>query len=167
PGLTPRRALELGLKVDSGLTPAILAQAIAGGSVSFDDPKTTLELLRAGSVVGVKAVFEGGQIRRVGVTCAVCHSTVDNSLAKGIGRRLDGWPNRDLNVGEIVAMAPNLRPMAEALKVDETTVRKVLKSWGPGKYDAELNQDGKAFRPDGSAAATLLPAAFGLAGVNL
>jgi hypothetical protein len=88
-------------------------------------------------------------------------------MAKGIGRRLDGWPNRDLNVGAIVAMAPTLKPFADLLQVNEATVRKVLTSWGPGRYDAELNQDGKAFRPDGKPAATVIPAAFGLAGVNL
>ena len=86
---------------------------------------------------------------------------------KGIGQRLDGWPNRDLDVGAIVALAPNLEPMAQPLGVDVATLVKVLKSWGPGRYDAEVNQDGKAFRPDGKTAATLLPAAFGLAGVNL
>jgi len=90
PGLTPRQALALGLKVDAGLTPAILAQAIAGGSVSFDQPKTTIELLRANSVIGVTGFFEGGRLKSVGIQCAICHSTVDNSLARGIGRRLDG-----------------------------------------------------------------------------
>jgi hypothetical protein len=167
PGLTPRQALALGLKVDSGLTPAILAQAIAGGSVSFDSPKTTLELLRAGSVIGVKASFEGGQMKRVGITCAICHSTVDNSLARGIGRRLDGWPNRDLNIGAIINLAPNLRPMADAMHKDEASLRNILASWGPGKYDAELNIDGKGFQPNGRSAATLIPAAYGLAGQNL
>src|SRR6185436_10268169 len=86
---------------------------------------------------------------------------------KGIGRRLDGWPNRDLNVGAIVASAPTLKPFADLLGADESSVRKVLLSWGAGRYDAELNQDGKAFRPDGKSAATVLPPAFGLAGVNL
>jgi hypothetical protein len=92
---------------------------------------------------------------------------VDDSFAPGIGRRLDGWPNRDLNVGAIVALAPDLSPLTKLLGVDADGVRKVLKSWGPGKYDAELVHDGKAMRPDGKSAATLLPAAFGLAGVNL
>jgi hypothetical protein len=86
---------------------------------------------------------------------------------KGIGRRLDGWPNRDLNVGAVVALSPNLRPMAELLQVSEPKVREVLNSWGPGRYDAELDQDGKALRPDGKSAATLIPAAFGLAGQNV
>src|SRR6266540_4298020 len=85
----------------------------------------------------------------------------------GIGRRLDGWANRDLNVGAIVALAPNLQPLADLLNVDVATVKKVLTSWGPGKFDAELFLDGKAFRPDGKSAATLIPPAFGLPGVNL
>jgi hypothetical protein len=85
----------------------------------------------------------------------------------GIGRRLDGWPNRDLNIGAIVALAPDLSAIADLLQTDQQTVRAVLKSWGPGKFDAELFLDGKPFRPDGKTAATLLPAAFGLAGINL
>jgi hypothetical protein len=85
----------------------------------------------------------------------------------GIGNRLDGWPNRDLNVGAIVNLSPDVTALRDALGVDENTVRTVLQSWGPGKFDAELILDGKAFRPDGKTAATLLPAAFGLAGVNL
>jgi hypothetical protein len=92
---------------------------------------------------------------------------VNDSFMKGIGHRLDGWPNRDLDVGAVVSLAPNLKPMVELLGVDEPNVRKVIKSWGPGQYDAELNEDGKAFRPDGKTAATVLPAAFGLAGQNL
>jgi hypothetical protein len=92
---------------------------------------------------------------------------VDDAFAPGIGRRLDGWANRDLNVGAIVSMAGNLKPLTDALSVDEATVKKVLASWGPGKFDAELNLDGKAFRPDGKPAATLIPEAFGHAGHNL
>jgi hypothetical protein len=167
PGLTPKQALELGIKVDVNKLPRILFEAIRGGNVSLEKPDTTLELIRADSVVGVKGDFEDGKLKRVGITCALCHSSVDDSFAKGIGRRLDGWPNRDLNVGEVIALAPNLKPIADALEKDEETVRKVLRSWGPGKYDAELNHDGKAFRPDGTSGATVLPAAFGLAGQNL
>src|SRR6185503_19334149 len=85
----------------------------------------------------------------------------------GVGERLDGWPNRDLNVGAIIALAPDLSPFEVLLGVDRATVLSVLRSWGPGKFDAELILDGKPFRPDGKSAATLLPAAFGLAGVNL
>jgi hypothetical protein len=169
PGLTPRQALDAGLKVDVDHLNKIMADAIRGGSASLDEVQTTLELLKADAVVGVKAFYEGNSLRpvRIGITCALCHSTVNDALTKGIGNRLDGWPNRDLNVGAIVAMAPRLTPYEQALQLDSATIRKVLRSWGPGKYDAELNQDGKAFRPDGKSAATLLPAAFGLQGINL
>jgi hypothetical protein len=170
-GLTPHQALALGLKVDYDAVPNVLVQVLKGGSVSLDKEKTTIELLKADAVVGVKGFFDDPQDRMhltsIGITCAICHSTVDDSFIKGIGERLDGWPNRDLDIGAIVALAPDLQPMAEPLGIDVATLTKVLKSWGPGKYDAEVNQDGKAFRPDGKTAATVLPAAFGLAGVNL
>jgi hypothetical protein len=167
PGLTPKQALQLGLKVDAGALPKILWEAIKGGHVSLEKTQTTLELLRANAVVGLTGFFDkNGHLRSIGMQCAFCHSTVDDSLAKGIGRRLDGWPNRDLNVGAVAALAPNLRPFAELLRISEKEVQRVFLSWGPGRYDAVLSQDGKAFRPDGSTAATLLPAAFGLAGVN-
>jgi hypothetical protein len=168
PGLTPRQALQLGLKADVGAVPKLLLEVLREGAVSFDNPETTLELLRAGAVVGVKAVLDKDRnVASIGITCAFCHSTVDDSFTKGIGRRLDGWPNRDLNVGAIVALAPNLRPFEQLLGADTAQVKTVLNSWGPGRYDAELNFDGKAFRPDGKTAATLLPAAFGLAGQHL
>ena len=169
PGISPKQALQLGLKVDQGAIPAALLEVLKGGAVSLENPETTLELLRANAVVGVTGFFDkkDERLRSIGIQCAFCHSTVDDSFARGIGRRLDGWPNRDLDVGAIVARAPNLKPMADLLKTDEATIRKVLLSWGVGKYDAELNQDGKAFRPDGKSAATILPAAFGLAGVHL
>jgi hypothetical protein len=112
PGLTPKDALKIGLKVDIGKLPRILADAIKQTSVSLENPKTTVALLQADSVIGVKGIFEKGNLRAVGITCAICHSTVDNSFADGIGRRLDGWPNRDLNVGAIIAMAPNLKALA-------------------------------------------------------
>jgi len=168
-GVTARQALQLGLKVDVGRLPAIVVEAIKGRSVNLDRVETTLELLRANAVVGVKAFVADDKktITSIGITCAFCHSTVDDSLLKGIGRRLDGWPNRDLDVGAIVATAPNLRPLQDLLGVDRATVEKVLKSWGPGKYDAELDKDGKGLRPDGKSAATTIPAAFGLAGINL
>jgi hypothetical protein len=166
-GVTPRQALQLGLKVDSAVVPRIMGEAIRGGTANLDDPATTLALLQADAVIGVRAQFKDRKITSIGITCALCHSTVDDSFTKGIGRRLDGWPNRDLDVGSIVAAAPTVEPFAKLLGADEATVRKVLKSWGPGKYDAELNQDGKVMRPDGKSAATVLPAAFGLLGVNL
>ncbi len=166
-GLTPKDALKVGLKVDIGKLPRILADAIKQASVSLENPKTTVALLQADSVVGVKGFFEKGNLRAVGITCAICHSTVDNSFADGIGRRLDGWPNRDLDVGAIIALAPNLKPFSALLGHADKELRRIFNSWGPGRYDAELNMDGKAFRPDGKSASTLLPAAFGLAGVNL
>jgi hypothetical protein len=168
PGLSPKQALAAGLKVDANRLPRSVVEAIQAGKVDLDDPATTVELLRADAVLGVHGVFDAKkQLVSVGIACAFCHSTVDDRITQGIGSRLDGWPNRDLNVGAVVAMAPNLAPFADLLGVDEDTVRKVLNSWGPGRYDAELNHDGKAFRPDGATGATLLPAAFGLAGVNL
>jgi hypothetical protein len=168
PGLTPNQALKLGLKADVGRVPKLLVEVMQEGAVSFDNPETTLELLRADAVVGVKGRFDKQEnLTSIGITCALCHSTVDDSFMKGIGRRLDGWPNRDLDVGRIVAMAPNLEPFTKLLGVDAEKVKAVLQSWGPGKYDAELNHDGKAFRPDGKSAATVIPAAFGLAGQNL
>src|SRR5262245_57483585 len=130
-GLTARQALQAGLKVDIGKLPRLLVEVLQEGAVSLDNPDTTMELLRADAVVGVKGVFEGQRIKSIGITCALCHSTVDNSFAKGIGSRLDGWPNRDLNVGAVVAMAPTLKPFADLLGVDEATVKKVLMSWGP------------------------------------
>src|SRR5262249_35867818 len=107
----------------------------------------------------------------LGIQCALCHSTVDNSLAFGIGQRLDGWANRDLNVGAIIASAPNVKPITDLLKIvtpstDDTQTRKILNAWGPGMFDAELLLDGKGFRPDGKTAATLIPNAYGLAGYN-
>ena len=167
-GISPKAALAVGLKVDSEALPASLVDQIKKGAVNLDDPATTLALLKLDAVVGVKGLFDGGgALRSMGITCALCHSTVDDTFAPGIGRRRDGWANRDLDVGVIASLAPNLQPFADLLKVDVPTVKKVLTSWGPGKYDAELDKDGKAFRPDGRSAATLLPPAFGLAGVNL
>ncbi|MGI6553082.1 MAG: hypothetical protein ACOX37_08700 [Bacillota bacterium] len=168
PGVSPEKALSLGLKVDSQALPRSLARKIRDGRVDLQDPSTTVELLRRDAVVGVKGFFDKqGQLVSVGINCALCHSTVDNSLAPGLGRRLDGWANRDLNIGAIISIAPNLSPFAHLLQVDEETVRQVLLAWGPGKFDAQLILDGKAFRPDGKTAATLIPPAFGLAGVNL
>lgn len=168
PGVSPKTALAVGLKVDIDALPPQLEAALRGGRVDLDDPTTTLTLLEDNAVVGVTGFFDGqGALRSIGIQCALCHSTVDNSFAPGIGHRLDGWANRDLNVGAIVALAPNLAPIADLLGVDVATVVKVLKSWGPGHFDAELILDGKAFRPDGGDAAVLIPPAFGLAGVNI
>lgn len=164
PGVSPRTALVVGLKVDVDALPRDLVRRLRRGEVDLDDVAVTLALLRLNAVVGVTGSFNNdGSLRSVGIQCALCHSTVDNSLAPGIGGRLDGWANRDLNVGGIVALAPDLSALASVLGVDEETVRAVLRSWGPGKFDAELILDGQPFRPDGSSAAALIPPAFGLA----
>jgi hypothetical protein len=168
PGISPKTALQLGLKVDAAALPDPVVQALNAGKVDLDDPATTLVLLKANAVVGLTGIFDGaGKLTSMGIQCSFCHATVDNSFAAGIGKRLDGWPNRDLNVGAIVSAAPNLKPMTDYLGVDKATLLKVLASWGPGRYDAEINQDLKAMRPEGKSAATLIPAAFGLAGQNL
>ena len=191
PGVSPKTALAVGLKVDVDALPKSLVAQIKTGAVNLNDPAVTVALLKLNSVLGVTGFFgSSGKLESVGIQCALCHSTVDNSqptLCFGqvtpnpgtgcIGHRLDGWPNRDLNVGAIVALAPNLSPFANLLGVDQVTVRKVLQSWGPGKFDAELILDGKAFNPeqvtDGVVTdknvpgATLIPPAFGLGGVNL
>jgi hypothetical protein len=168
PGVSPATALSLGLKVDLDALPQSLVQQIKMGTVNLNDPAVTLALLRLQAVVGVTGHFNSsGGLKSVGIQCALCHSTVDDALAPGIGHRRDGWANRDLNVGAIIAAAPNLQPIADLLSTDQATVRTVLNSWGPGKFDAELLLDGKAVRPDGKPAATLIPPAFGLAGINL
>src|SRR6516164_1894261 len=168
PGVSPKTALAVGLKVDADVLPDGLKKQLAAGKVDLDDPKTTIALLKLNAVVGVTAFANpDGSVKSMGIQCSFCHSTVDDSFAPGIGRRLDGWPNRDLNVGAIVSLAPNLKPFTDLLGVDEATLKKVLATWGPGRYDAELDKDGKALRPDGKQAGTLIPPAFGLAGVNL
>ena len=198
PGLSPRAALSLGLKVDVDALPPNLVNQIKHGQVNLDDPAVTLVLLREDAVVGVKGFFNddrGGHgrdddndrdnssghrdnsLKSVGINCALCHSIVDDSVAPGIGHRLDGWANRDLDVGQVVALSPDLSPFSSLLGVDQATVRTVLRSWGPGKFDAELILDGKAVNPQqisngvvtgtNVSGATLIPPAFGLAGVNL
>jgi hypothetical protein len=191
PGVSPATALAVGLKVDVDALPSNLVQAIEKGKVNLNDSAVTLALLKLNAVVGLTGFFNtSGTLKSVGIQCALCHSTVDNSspaLCFGqimpnpgtgcVGHRLDGWPNRDLNVGGIVVLAPDLTAFANLLSTDQATVRKVLNSWGPGKFDAELALDGKAFNPqqvtDGVvtgtnvSGASLIPPAFGLGGVNL
>jgi len=167
PGVGPGMALAVGLKVDADALPRRLRTQLRRGEVNLEDPTATLALLKLNAVLGVTGVFDaGGSLQSIGIQCALCHSTVDDVLAPGIGRRLDGWANRDLDVGKIVSLAPNLAPVAGLLGTDEATVRQVLTSWGPGKFDAELFLDGKAVAPGGTPGATLIPPAFGLAGVN-
>jgi hypothetical protein len=168
PGVSPKTALAVGLKVDVDALPPAVVTALKAGQVNLDDPATTLALLKANAVVGVTGFPDAqGNLKSLGIQCALCHSRVDDSLAPGIGHRLDGWSNQDLNVGAIVNLSPDLSAVASLLGVDEATVRTVLQSWGPGRFDAELFMDGKAFRPDGKSASTLIPPAFGLSGVNL
>jgi hypothetical protein len=168
PGVSPATALAVGLKVDVEALPRAVVDGLKSGAVNLNDPATTVALLNLNAVVGVKG-FTGadGKLRSVGIQCALCHSTVDDSFAPGIGHRRDGWANRDLNVGAIIALAPDLSVFTKLLGADDATVRTVLNSWGPGKFDAELTLDGKAFRPDGKSGAVLIPPAFGLTGVNL
>ena len=172
PGITPNAAIGLGLKVD-----ADALHDAKHAKLDLDNAATTLALLKANAIVGLTGFFNpDGSLKSVGIQCALCHSTVDNSVAFGIGRRLDGWANRDLDVGRIVASAPNLTPFAALLGVDVATVKAVLQSWGPGKFDAELALDGKAFNPQQVShgvvtgtnvpGATLIPNAYGLAGFN-
>ena len=182
--LTPTTALTLGLKVDSGALPPSVVEAIKHGNVNLNDPAVTLQLIKQNAVLGVVGTFNNNTLTRVGFTCALCHSTVDNSVSPGIGMRIDGLANRDLNVGAIVATAPNLLPVVNLLRlapqdsnITSQDVRNVLNSWGPGKFDAELFLDGKAVNPQqitngvttatNVTSATLLPNARGLAGHNL
>lgn len=174
PGVSPQTALAVGLKVDAAALPDDLRRALQDGRVDLTSPASTLALLKLDAVIGVRGHFDatGQRLVSVGITCALCHSDVDNSLAPGIGRRLDGRAARDLDVGAIIALAPNVQPFVSLVGlvnpgVDAAAVRSVLRSWGPGKFDAELLLDGKVARPDGKPAATLIPPAFGLAGVNL
>jgi len=175
---SPKTALALGLKVDVAALPPALLDQLQQGAVDLDDPAVTLALLKLNAVLGVTGFFSGDSLQSIGLQCAFCHSTVDTSFsapgipAGNIGQRLDGWANRELNVGAIIALAPNLKPLTDLLKIvtpslTDNDVRTVLRSWGPGKFDAELLLDGKTLNPTtGMSAATLIPPAFGLAGVN-
>ena len=149
----PMTALSVGLKVDAQALPAAIVAGIQNGSVDLKSPATTVALLKLDAVVGLKGTVEtiNGKdvLTRIGVTCALCHSTVDNSFAPGIGKRLDGWPNRELNPGAIIALSPAPGAAAKA----------VYNSWGPGKYDPRFNLDGKN-------GAQVIPPAYGLAGIH-
>ena len=149
----PKTALSVGLKVDAEALPPSVVKGIQNGSISLTSPDTTVALIKLDAVVGVKGKVEtiNGKdtLTRVGITCALCHSTVDNSFTAGIGKRLDGWPNRDLNPGAIIALSPAL---SEAKKA-------IYNSWGPGKYDPRFNLDGKN-------GPQVIPPAYGLQGIH-
>src|SRR6185503_7547521 len=155
----PATALSVGLKVDVDALPSAVNAALRAGAVDLTAPATTVELLRLNAVVGVKGtVNNSGQLTTVGVTCALCHSSVDNSFAPGIGKRLDGWANRDLNVGAIVALSPVL---------DEGT-KAEFRLWGPGKYDPRHHAfDGiNILSLNRSSLPVLIPPIYGLKGVG-
>lgn len=168
----PTTALSLGLKVDMDALPPDVVAGVQNGTISLTDPATTLALLKLNAVVGVTGFFDAsGTMTSIGIQCALCHSTVDDAFAPGVGHRLDGWANRDLNVGAIVAAtAQDVTPVIAAFANAGVTltpddVKGILNSWGPGKFDAEVFLDGKATGPHGSGA-TLIPPAFNLVGVN-
>jgi mono/diheme cytochrome c family protein len=152
--VSPTLALQVGLKVDVEALPPAVQEAIAAGEVDLDDPATTVTLLKLDAVLGLKGTVESvdGEdvLAGLGITCALCHSTVDDSFAPGIGGRLDGWANRDLNVGAIVALSP---------AVDDA-LKQVLNSWGPGRYDPRINIDGVN-------APVVIPPAYGLRHVEM
>jgi hypothetical protein len=164
--LTPTQALGLGLKVDINALPSGVAQALRHGRVDLEDPAVTLLLLRHNAVLGVRGFFTGNALTSIGITCALCHSTVDDSVAEGVGRRLDGWANRDLDVGAIIASAPDLSALSQVTGHPAPAIRTALQNWGRGKFDAQFLLDGRLSRPDGGSAATLIPPAYGMAGVN-
>lgn len=175
-GVSPATALAVGLKIDLDALPAALVTQLQNGAVDLASPATTLALLKLNSVVGVTGFFDAaGNITSLGIQCAFCHSTVDSSFSApgiptgNIGHRLDGWNNQDLNVGAIVNLSPDLSAVVALLGVPDATVRAVLAGWGPGKYDAELFVDGIGAVPGGApgSSATLIPPAYGLAGMNL
>jgi hypothetical protein len=159
PTVDPVTALAVGLKVDVDALPDAVVAALQAGEVDLTNPAVTVELLRLNAVVGVKgSVDETGQLTKVGVTCALCHSSVDNSFAPGIGRRLDGWANTDLNVGAIVALSPAL---------DEAT-KTEFRTWGPGKYDPRHHAfDGTNIIPLNSPSLPIvIPPIYGLKNVG-
>jgi cytochrome c2 len=156
--VSPRTALSVGLKVDSDALPPELIDAIKKGQINLDDPAVTMQLLKLNAVVGVvgKVVGANNNLAKVGITCALCHSTVDNSVAHGIGKRLDGWANRSLNVGAIIALSPAL------------TDKSPFNSWGPGKFDPRFQAfNGTTFVPLNSPSLpVVIPSIFGLQGVR-
>ncbi|WP_206604242.1 hypothetical protein [Aquimarina sediminis] len=166
PGLSPSTALTIGLKVDAEVLPQAVVDGISDGSIDLDDPMTTVALLNLDAVVGVKGSFdEDENLKSVGITCALCHSTVDNSFTSGIGSRKDGWANTDINVGAILGFVKNT-PLADILGVDVETFNSVVNAWGPGRFAPTLLMDGKVTKPNGELATLVIPPAYGLQGIT-
>ena len=150
------------------LLPAALKQQLAAGKVDLDDPATTIALLKLNAVVGVTALRRSdGTLTSMGIQCAFCHSTVDDSFAPGIGKRLDGWANRDLNVGAIVSLAPEPQPVHRPARRRRRDRQEGARQLGPRPLRRGARQGRQGVSPDGEQAGTLIPPAFGLAGVNL
>jgi hypothetical protein len=165
-GLSPATALSIGLKVDVEALPESILEGIADGSVDLNDPLTTVALLSLDAVVGVKGGFDNdGKLTSTGISCALCHSTVDNMFSPGIGVRLDGWANKDLNVGAILGFVEN-KALADILSVDVETFNSVVNNWGPGRFAPVLLMDGKVTKPNGDLATIVIPPAYGLQGVT-
>jgi hypothetical protein len=157
--VSPATALAVGLKVDARALPPAVIKALKAGEINLNDPAVTLTLLKLNAVVGVMGkVNDAGKLTRVGITCALCHSTVDNSLTKGIGQRLDGWANHDLNVGAIVGLSP-------ALPAD---LKAEFAEWGPGMYDPRHHAfDGmNLIGLNSPSVPVVIPPAYGLKGVG-
>jgi hypothetical protein len=156
--VSPEQALKVGLKVDSEALPPPVVEALKAGKVDLKSPATTLQLLQVNAVVGLIGKVDGGKLTSLGITCAFCHSTVDNSFTKGIGRRLDGWPNVDLNVGAILGLSPAL----------DANLKTEFAKWGPGKYDPRHHAfDGKKIIPLKSPSIpVVIPPAYGLKDVG-
>lgn len=156
--VSPATALAVGLKVDVEALPPAVVKALQAGEVDLNDPAVTLQLLELNAVVGVVGKVVDSKLKSIGITCALCHSTVDNSFAPGIGRRLDGWANRDLNVGAIVALSPAL----------DAALKNELNAWGPGKYDPRHHLfDGRNIVPlNTPTLPVVLPSIFGLQGIR-
>ena len=157
--VSPSTALKVGLKVDSEALPAALVEALKAGKVNLEDPAVTTQLIALNAVVGIVGKVNGaGKLQTIGITCALCHSTVDDSFAPGIGKRLDGWANRSLNVGAIVALSPTL----------DADLKNEFNKWGPGKYDPRHHIfDGKQIVPlNNPSLPVVLPSIFGLKDVG-
>lgn len=82
------------------------AEPVTLGGHSYDkgaEIDTGLDVPRGGwAPLGIKLFWDRGRLR-AGITCALCHVTVDRDS----GQVIEGAPNADLNVGLMLALAPN------------------------------------------------------------